>query len=111
MITRKCLAADVNIKSFKGGDEDIKCIGKKEFPKGQLPTKKDVIEQLLWEKTWCKKEVAMTISQEIIDIWLFCTVYPTSKLSVQKTVLELVNNFNKLVKYPKLSEVHHSKKK
>ena len=97
MITRKCLAADVNIKSFKGGDEDIKYIGKKEFPSGQLPTKKVVIERLLWEKNWHTKEVAMTISQEIIDVWLFCTVYPTSKPSVQKKVLELVNNFNKLV--------------
>ena len=34
MIARKCLAADVNIKSFKVGDEDIKYIGKKEFPSG-----------------------------------------------------------------------------
>ena len=102
IITRKCLAADVNIKSFKVGDEDIKCTGKKEFPSGQLPTKQDVIEQLLWEKNWHTKEVTMTISQEIIDIWLFCTIYPTSKPSVQKKVLELVNNFNKLVKYPKV---------
>ena len=43
MIRRKCLAADINIKSFKVGDEDIKYIGKKEFPSGQLPTKKNVI--------------------------------------------------------------------
>ena len=84
MITRKCLAADVNIKSFKVGDEDIKYIGKKEFPSGQLPTTKDVIERLLWEKNWHSKEVAMTVPQEIIDIWLFCTVYPTSKPSVQR---------------------------
>ena len=46
----------------------------------------------------------ITISQEIIDICLFCTVYPTSKPSVQKKVLELVNNFNKLVKYPKVKQ-------
>ena len=43
MIRRKCLAADINIKSSKVGDEDIKYIGKKEFPSGQLPTKNDVI--------------------------------------------------------------------
>ena len=98
MITRKCLAADINIKSFKV--EDIKYIGKKEFPSGQLPTKKDVIERLLWEKNWHTKEVAMTFPQEIIDIWLLCTAYPTSKPSVQKKVFQLVNNFNKLVKYP-----------
>ena len=34
MIARKCLAAGVNIKSLKVGDEDIKYIGKKEFPSG-----------------------------------------------------------------------------
>ena len=40
MIARKCLAADVNIKSFKVEDENIKYIGKKEFPRGQLSTKR-----------------------------------------------------------------------
>ena len=55
-------------------------------------------------KNWHLKEAAITISQEIIDISLFCTVYPTSKPSVQKKVLELVNNFNKLVKYPKVKQ-------
>ena len=54
------MAADVNIKSFKVGDEDIIYIGKKEFPIGQLSTKKDEVEQLLWEKNWHTKKVAMT---------------------------------------------------
>ena len=55
----------------------------------------------------------MTISQEIINIWLFCTVYPTSKPSVQKKVLKLVNNFNKLVKYSKVKRgpLHEEKVK
>ena len=79
-------------------------IGKKEFLSGQLPIKKDVIERLLWEKNWHTKEVTMTILQEIIDICLFCTVYSTFKPSVQKKVLESVNNFNKLVKYPKVKQ-------
>ena len=47
MITRKDLAASVNTKSFKIGDEEITFIGKKDFPGGKLPTKNDVIERLL----------------------------------------------------------------
>ena len=101
MITRKGLAASVNTKSFKIGDEEITFIGKKDFPGGKLPTKKDVIVHLLWEKNWHTKESATRILQEIIDIWVFCTVYPTSNASVQKKVLELVDTFNKLIKYPK----------
>ena len=81
MIT-KGLAASVNTKLFKIEDEEITFIGKKDFPGGKLLTKKNVFECLLWEKNWHMKESAMRISQEIIDIWVFCTVYPTLKASV-----------------------------
>ena len=43
----------------------------------------------------------MRVSEEIINIWVFCAVYPISKSSVQKKVLELASSFNKFIKYPK----------
>ena len=70
MIIRKGLAASVNTKSFKIGDEEITFTGKKDFPGGKLPAKKDVIQCLLWEKNWHMKESVTRISQEIIDIWV-----------------------------------------
>ena len=40
MITRKGLAAGLNTKSFKMGDEEIAYTAKEEFFSGKLPTKK-----------------------------------------------------------------------
>ena len=51
MITRKGLAAGLNTKSFKIGDEEIAYAAKKEFPRVNfLPKKKTAIQRLLREK-------------------------------------------------------------
>ena len=64
--------------------------------------KKVAIFNTVW-MTFCMFLKQLENTKSVIsNIWLFCTVYPTSKPSVQKKVLELVNNFNKLIKYPKV---------
>ena len=75
MITRKGLAAGLNTKSCKIGDEEIAFTAKKEFPSGKFPTKKKTaIERLLWEKNWHTKDSEMRFLEEIINIWVFCSI-------------------------------------
>lgn len=76
------------------------------LPKGQLPTKSDVIKRLLKEKNWHTRETAFNVAQEVIDIWMHCTVYPISKKQVtDKIMKELVQQLGKLRKYPKRKKV------
>ena len=44
------------------------------LPRGQLPTKSDVIERALNERNWRTWETSHDVAQKVIDIWMHCTV-------------------------------------
>ena len=56
--------------------------------------------RLLNEKEWHTRIAASEIAEEVIDIWLHCTVHPLSKTVADK-IMSLMQQFNKLKKYPK----------
>ena len=43
---------------------------KNTLPRGQLPTKSDVIERALNETNWSTRETALNVAQKVIDIWM-----------------------------------------
>lgn len=71
------------------------------FPPSKLPTIKDVIQCMLRESNFKSPSTARQISLELVDHWLFCNVYPISTARVQKLLLDLINCFDKLLRYPK----------
>ena len=56
MLTKKLLAGPVGIK-------ESSCTFKSSysFPKGVLPTKRDILRELLHERTWRTRSVAITV--------------------------------------------------
>ena len=88
MLTRKAAKDVVDI--------DLAFSAKDKLPGSQLPTKSDVIERLLHETNWHTRETAFIVAQEVIDIWVHCTVYPLSKKQVTDKILILVTELSKL---------------
>ncbi|OAF69048.1 hypothetical protein A3Q56_03194 [Intoshia linei] len=46
------------------------------FGRQKLPTKTNVIERALHHKEYWTDEVARIIAQELVDVWIWCNVYP-----------------------------------
>jgi len=82
---------------------DINCAfsSRNKLSRSQLPTKSDVIERLLYETNWHTRETVHLIAQEVIDIWMHCTVYPLSKKHVTDKIMVMVTELSKLKKYPR----------
>ena len=61
-------------------------------------TKSDVIKRALNETNWRTRETALDVAQEVIDIWMHCTVYPLTKKVVKDKIMALVQEQSKLRK-------------
>ena len=53
-----------------------KFTSKNSFSKNTLPTKRDVLERLLHKSHWQTRAAHEVVAQELIDVWVFCHVYP-----------------------------------
>ena len=93
MLTRKGARGVVDI--------ELAFSPKNALPRGQLPTKSDVMERALNETNWRIRETALDVAQEVIDLWMHCTVYPLTKKVVADKTMALVKEQSKLRKYPK----------
>ena len=71
------------------------------LPRGQPPTKSDVIERVLNETNWSNREIALDVAQEVIDIRMHSTVYPLTKKVVTDKIMTLIQELSKLKKYLK----------
>ena len=60
MLTRKGVKDVVDIK--------LAFSAKNTLPRGQLPTKSNVIERALHETNWRTRETALDVAQEVTDI-------------------------------------------
>ena len=64
------------------------------FPPGMLPTKRQVIEQILHLKNVRMEKAANDIDEEVHDSWVWCNVYPIHTYTISKKVYSLVASFN-----------------
>ena len=64
------------------------------LPRGRLPTKCDVIERVLNETNWRTRETARDVAEEVIDIWMHCTVYPLTKKAVTDKIMASVQELS-----------------
>ena len=68
---------------------------------GKLPVGKDIINRALHEKEWRTERTAIEIANELIDIWVECTVYTLDHFTVRKLILNYIQEFDKLMRHPK----------
>ena len=55
----------------------------KKLPSEKLPTKRDVIERVLNEENFLQQSDAGVVAKELINIWIFCNVYPVHEITVK----------------------------
>ena len=69
-------------------------VSKECFPdKGMLPTKKEVLQQILHEDNWRTKQAADLVAKELKEHWLWCNFYTVSITMVSKKIVELTKKF------------------
>lgn len=73
------------------------------FPDGQLPTKRQVIERVLHEDNFLQKAASSSVAKELVERWIWCNVYPVHAVTVANKIFEMVTKFTKLDRWPKKS--------
>ena len=76
-----------------------------EFPSGKLPTKRDIIQNMLYllrprragQDQRSKSAAAQLLAEILQEHWLFCNLYTLSTTSIKKHILDLYECFIKLV--------------
>ena len=58
-----------------------------------LPTKKEVLQQILHEDNWRTKQAADLVAKELKEHWLWCNVYTVSLTMVSKKIVELTKKY------------------
>ena len=66
-----------------------------------MRTKRDALERLLHESHWQTRAAHEVVAQELIDVWVFCNVYPIGINSVTRRLERLAKSFKTLNAYPK----------
>ena len=77
------------------------------FPPDTLPTKMQVVQRMLCEKNYRTFTTAKKIAKELIDLWVKCNVYPKSEIFVGQFIANVMDDFSKLLRYPK-SKIKHA---
>ena len=70
------------------------------FPNGVLPTKRDVLQRLLHERTWRTRPAAITVATELAERWTHCNVYCVSVNGIVSRIEKLVADFGKIESQP-----------
>ena len=60
---------------------------KEKLPSEKLPTKRDVIERVLNEEEFLQQSAAGVAAKELINIWIFCNVYPVNEITVKQKII------------------------
>ena len=74
---------------------------KEKLPSEKLPTKRDVIERVLNEKNFLQQSAAGVVAKELINIWIFCNVYPVNEITVKQKMFALMKTFSSIYRYSK----------
>ena len=68
------------------------------FPPGVLPTKRQVIERILYLKNFRTEKAANDIVQEIHDRWVRYNVYPIHQYTITKKVYSWFSALDRWIK-------------
>ena len=71
------------------------------FPIGVLPTKRDVLQRLLYERNWRTKAAAVIVANELYERWIHFNVYCVSVDGIVFGILTLVKDFRQIESQPK----------
>jgi len=74
---------------------------KEKLPSVKLSTKRDVIERVLNEENFLQQSAAGVVAKELINIWIFCHVYPVNELTVKQKIFALMKTFSSIDRYSK----------
>ena len=80
---------------------DIVYTERADFPHGKLPTKKEILEYMLYllrpkkagQNQRSKDEAAGSLAEILQEHWLFCNIYAMTRRSVKLKILDLYSNF------------------
>ena len=70
----------------------------KEFPSGQLPTKRQVIERTTCEDSYLLRSDSAIVAKELVDLW---SLYPVHEVTVTNRIFEMISQFSELDRWPK----------
>ena len=73
---------------------------KDSFAKNTLPTERNV-QRMLHESHWQTKAALKVVAQELVDVWVFCNVYPFTTNAVTLILETLAKSFQKVHFQPK----------
>jgi len=62
---------------------------KEKLPSEKLPIKSDVIERVLNEENFLQQSATGVVTKELINIRIFCNVYPVNEITVKQEFLRL----------------------
>jgi len=74
---------------------------KEKLPSEKLPTKRDIIEHVLNEENFLQQSAAGVVAKELINIWIFCNVYPANDITVKQKIFALMKTFSSIDRYNK----------
>ena len=63
----------------------------KEFPSGQVPTKRQVIERTMYEDSYLQRGASAIVAKELVDLWIRSNVYPVHEVTVTKRIFEMIS--------------------
>ena len=72
-----------------------------EFPAGQLPTKRQIIERILHEDNYLRRPASTAVAKELVERWIWCNVYPVHVVTVTNRIFEMITQLSKLDRWPK----------
>ena len=90
-----------------------------EFPQGILPTRKDIIQFMLYllrpkragKVQRSKEDAAVMLAMLVQEHWLFCNLYTVTTVSIKKHILSLYNSFLTLMQTRKNRQNENFKKR
>ena len=73
------------------------------FPSGFLPTKRNVLQRLLYERNWQTRAAVVIVANELYERWIHCNVYCVSVdgTGIVFRILTLVKDFRQIESQPK----------
>ena len=74
---------------------------KEKLPSEKLATKSDIIERVLNEENFLQQSAAGVVTKELINIWIFCNVYPVNEITVKQNNFAFMKTFSSINRYSK----------
>lgn len=74
---------------------------REKFSDGILPTKKEVLERVLHEEKFLQQSAADLVATELVTHWIWCNVYPLSKITAANKISDMIKTFSSLDRYDK----------